>query len=52
MAYLPLNTLPFNSYIFLNLTRVRDKINSLCQLPRSGWSVDRAALGATATYPA
>ena len=36
MAYLLSNTLPFNSYIFLNLTRVRDKINSLCQLPRSG----------------
>ena len=36
MTYLLSNTLPFNSYIFLNLTRVRDKINSLCQLPRSG----------------
>ena len=36
MAYLALNTPPYNSYIFLNLTRVRDKINSLCQLPRSG----------------
>jgi len=25
---------------------------ALCQLPRSGWSVDRAGLGAKATYPA
>ena len=41
MAYLLSNTLPFNSYIFLNLTRVRDKINSLCQLPRSGSWRDR-----------
>ena len=32
--------------------RVRDKSNSLCQLPRSGWSVGRAALGAVATYAA
>ena len=36
----------------LNPTRVIDKRNSLCQLPRSGWSVERAGLGATATYPA
>ena len=33
-------------------TRVRDKRNSLCQLPRSGWPIGRAGLGATATYPA
>jgi len=33
------------------ITRVRDKRNSLCWLPCSGWSVDRAGLGATATYP-
>ena len=25
--------------------------NSLCQLPRSGWSFGRAGLGAKATYP-
>jgi len=30
---------------------VRDKINSLYQLPRSGWSVDRAGLGVETTYP-
>ena len=36
----------------LSPTRVIDKRNSLCQLPRSGWPVGRAGLGATATYPA
>jgi len=33
-------------------TQVQAKRNSLCQLPRSGWPVGRAGLGATATYPA
>jgi len=33
-------------------TRVLDKCSSSCKLPRSGWSVDRAGLGAMATYPA
>jgi len=32
--------------------RVQDKRNLLCQLPRSGWSVGKAGLGATATDPA
>jgi len=32
--------------------RVWDKRNTSYQLPRSGWSVERAGLGATATYPA
>jgi len=36
----------------LNPTRVIDKRNSLCQLPRSGWSVERAGLGVETTYPA
>ena len=35
-----------------NVTRIEGKRNSLCQLPRSGWSFGRAGLGATATYPA
>ena len=35
-----------------NVTRIEGKRNSLCQLPRSGWSVNRAGLGAAATYPA
>ena len=35
-----------------NYMLVRDKINSLYQLPRSGWSVGRAGLGVETTYPA
>jgi len=38
--------------MFTNSAQVRDKRGSLCQLPRSGWSVGRAGLGAAATYPA
>ena len=33
-------------------TQIQAKRNSLCQLPRSGWPVGRAGLGAMATYPA
>jgi len=34
------------------LREFRDKSLLLCQLPRSGWSVGRAVLGAIATYAA
>jgi len=35
----------------ISFTRVRDKRNQLCRLPRSGWSFGRAGLEAKATYP-
>jgi len=49
-----------NSYIISEIVvrhqafyaRQRFKNMLWCQLPRSGWSVDRAGLGAKATYPA
>ena len=34
-----------------NYMLVRDKINSLYQLPRSGWPVDWAGLGVETTNP-
>ena len=46
------NNMRFRLMSYQNITRVWDKKNSLYQLPRSGWSFDRAGLGATATYPA
>jgi len=42
----------YSEFGIREITRVRDKSHSLCQLPRSGWSVGRAALGAIAAYAA
>ena len=59
MGYYKLVVIP-NSYIISEIgmrhhtveTRERCKKMPLYQLPRSGWPVGRAGLGAKATYPA
>ena len=45
------NSMRFRFIFYQDITRVPDKENSLCQLPRSGWPVDRAGLGSESDLP-